>query len=433
MSSENGGPSLERTLVEDSSTSLSAPAPAPAPAPPAAASSASPATLGPGTASADDLGLSLTQLNPDPFLEEFSPQASASDAKPRAAAASNVAKLLAALDIDVPPSAEVPIVATPPSGVSAVVAALNLAPQPAPVELGMVDLYAPPPSGDEAVPAPAGKAAGRARGAERDDEDEDEDRPARGRSLLIAGLASYASAVTLGLIWVLWSHRAAREVVGVEADPFPAVRATSDPGHRAGESGKSVPPEPLPANRIVSLGETIDVGSLRVMPLDVSLGPVILVREFHPSEKRLGGEDALRLRIRLENRSSDWHLVPLDEAFIRERGRGIRDSFIVAGSSRHLEMFPLAVVSEWSIRGQEFRLLGPGESYETLVVSAPGVADRLAREMTWRLRLRVDVNQTETLGVRFTREEIRMPAIRHDEELELQDLREPPDGPIRGR
>ena len=61
-------------------------------------------------------------------------------------------------------------------------------------------------------------------------------------------------------------------------------------------------------------------------------------------------------------------------------------------------MFPLAVESEWSIVGQEFRELKPGESYETVVVSAPDALDHVAPEMTWRLRLRTDINQTDDPG-----------------------------------
>ena len=112
------------------------------------------------------------------------------------------------------------------------------------------------------------------------------------------------------------------------------------------------------------------------------------------------------LKLRLKNLASDSILVPLDEAFIRERARGVRDSFIEAGPAQQIEMYPLAVVSEWSIAGQEFRELRPGESYETAVVSAPDALGAAAPEMTWRLRLRTDVNQTAVLGVRFQNRDI---------------------------
>jgi hypothetical protein len=227
-------------------------------------------------------------------------------------------------------------------------------------------------------------------------------------------LFSYASAVTIGLIWVLWGHRIAREREGVETDPFPATETAADPGHRADQSRKLSPPPPLPADRIIKLGQTVRLGALEVTPLDVAAGPVTLVHEVKSDEKRPGGDAALSLRLRLKNVSSDSILAPLDEAFIRERGRGIRDSFIETGPTRQIDMFPLAVVSEWSIVGQEFRLLRPGESYETRVVTAPDALAHLAPQMTWRVRLRTDVNQTETLGIGFGEDDIRKATGRSD-------------------
>jgi hypothetical protein len=231
----------------------------------------------------------------------------------------------------------------------------------------------------------------------------------------MALLFSYASAVTIGLIWVLWSHRLPRE--SVEADPFPPADTATDPGHRADQSRKLVPPPPLPDDRIAKLGQTVRLGSLEVTPLEITTGTVSLVREINRAEKRQGGEGALLLKLRLKNVSSDSILVPLDEAFLRERGRGIRDSFVETGPIAQIDMFPLAVVSEWSIVGQEFRELRPGESYETEVVSAPDAIAHLVPEMTWRIRLRTDVNQTETLGVRFREKDIRKATGRGSEAL----------------
>jgi hypothetical protein len=120
------------------------------------------------------------------------------------------------------------------------------------------------------------------------------------------------------------------------------------------------------------------------------------------------------LSLRLRNRASDTILVPLDEAFLRSRERAIRDSYIEAGPRPIIEMYPLAVASEWSIAGQEFRELGPGEAYETRIVSAPGALDRVGPEMTWRLRLRTDLNQTQAVGIRFRDRDIRRPPHRDD-------------------
>jgi hypothetical protein len=267
--------------------------------------------------------------------------------------------------------------------------------------------YVAPPNGPIAS-APETLAAGDPKGAD-DDEIDDEDLPDHGINWPMALLASYASAVTLGLFWVLWSHRVARESPGVEPDPFRPAGAVLESGRRAGQSRKFVPPAPLPADRLVELGQTIRLGMLEVTPLEISSGTVILNREIRQHEARPGGDDALMLKLRLKNLSSDSILVPLDEAFLRPRAQGVRDSFVEAGQARQIEMFPLAVVSEWSIDGQEFRELNPGESYETLVVSAPGAVGRLdpTRAMTWRIRLRVEVNQTQALGIQFRAQDVR--------------------------
>ena len=115
----------------------------------------------------------------------------------------------------------------------------------------------------------------------------------------------------------------------------------------------------------------------------------------------------MSLRLRLKNLSTDSILVPLDEAFLRERQAWDPRQLHRDGPDAQIDMFPLAVESEWSIVGQEFRELRPGESYETQVFTAPDALGRLAPEMTWRVRLRTDINQTETLGVRFREDEIR--------------------------
>ncbi len=70
-------------------------------------------------------------------------------------------------------------------------------------------------------------------------------------------------------------------------------------------------------------------------------------------------------------------------------------------------MYPLAPASELSIVGQEFRKLKPGESYVTLIVSAPDAVKLTSPEMTWRIRLRTGIDRTDIVGVRFRNSEIR--------------------------
>ncbi len=220
-------------------------------------------------------------------------------------------------------------------------------------------------------------------------------------------LASYASAVTLGLLWVLWTGRKLPESAGID-EINPAADARPDPGSRADHSRRIAPPSPIPAKHIATLGKTIRLGQIEVTPLAVSAGPVVLERNFAGKETKTGGENALVLRLRVRNVSKDLVLAPLDEAFLRDRPRAAPDSFIeTSAGETTIAQFPLALESEWSIVGQEFRDLKPGDGFESIVVSAPDALARKSPEMTWRIRLRTDLNHTDVLGVRFGENEIK--------------------------
>ncbi len=270
--------------------------------------------------------------------------------------------------------------------------------------LGLVQSVPRPQPGAPFLSA-AKSAAPKKKEEEEVGEDED-DMPPRGASWPFMLLLSYASAVTIGLIWVLWDGRKSHES---DDDLFPPANtaSTPDPGRRADLSRKVVTPPPITADHLTTLGKTLRMGSLEATPLGVSSGLVKLQRTFDSVQDREGGGNALRLELRLKNISTDAIFTPLDEAFLRERDRGILDSLIVTSDGRQIEMFPLAVASEWSILGQEFRELRPGESYVTEIVSAPDIQDRKPLEMTWRVRLRTGINKTEMMGVRFREDEIK--------------------------
>ena len=238
---------------------------------------------------------------------------------------------------------------------------------------------------------------------EEDDEEYDENESPRGASWPFILLLSYASAVTIGLIWVLWGGLKIRES---QEDDFPAASTAPDPGRRADLSRKVASPPSIASDHRTTLGKPLRMGLLEATPLGISLGKVRLQRSFDPAQGRDGGDNALRLKLRLENVSTDAIFFPLDEAFLRENERRQLDSSIETSDGLQIEMFPLAVASEWSIVGQEFRELKPGQSYETEVVSAPDVQGHVTPEMTWRLRLRTGINQTDTMGVRFREDQI---------------------------
>jgi hypothetical protein len=345
--------------------------------------------------SGDDLSLSLTHAPPDPMLGEFlAGSASPShelgghappDHEPERA---DVFNAIAALDL----GAEAPPV-TPTDPLAGI--HLHSTTQP--------KAHEPDPRHHAPHPQPA---AGKADDEEKvPDEDDDEDDEPRGVTWTTLLLASYASAVTIGLIWVLWTGRRVREDIG---EILPAADARPDPGERASKSRRLIPPPPIAADHLARLGATVLLGHIEATPLEIKPGSVRLERDFNGKERKPGGDNALLLRLRLKNVSTDLLLAPFDEAFVRDRPEADPDSFIETGEGLPaIAMFPLAVESEWSIPGQQFRLLKPGESLETLVVSVPDAVAKMTPEMTWRIRLRTDINHTEDLGVRFGRDDVK--------------------------
>ena len=151
------------------------------------------------------------------------------------------------------------------------------------------------------------------------------------------------------------------------------------------------------------------LNDLEITPLELREGPVELERTLAERKTRQGGKHALKLKIRFRNASQSAIFAPLDEGFIRERLRADPESFIESASGESIiAMFPLAVDSEWSITGQEFRELRPSESFESLIVSEPKAMDKLAPEMVWRIHLRTGIDQLGDFGLTFRPADIKL-------------------------
>lgn len=363
--------------------------------------------------SGDDLTASLTHVRPDPLLGEFAPRTES----PPAEDDSPLAHLADARR----PSEEAPDLGVvidrtePRADVMEALASLDRNDAPAagsaaPVHssdaLAGLDLGIPAPAATQSErPRPPQSTTARGVESRRDHEDEDEEPEPRGVSWTVLLLASYASAVTLGLVWVLWSGRKVREDV---PDVSPTADARPDPGRRADRSHRVEPPKPIPAEQTTTLKQAVRIGQIEVTPLDITSGTVVLERNFNGRETRRGGSRALKLRLRLKNVSTDTVLAPFDEAFVRERVGEVPDSYVETGDGGPvIALFPLAVESELSIVGQSFRELRPGEDFETVVVTVPDALVKMTSEMTWRVRLRTDVNHTDDLGVRFRPEDVK--------------------------
>lgn len=338
--------------------------------------------------SGDDLSVILTHATPDPLLGEFDqPLPSASD-DPIVHHSNHERRdalnALSSLELSATDMVKIPAGAGISPSSTEALASINFG-EPSP-----------------AARHPQKSVAGRQGSKQVDEEDESEP---RGIALSTLLLASYASAVTLGLIWVLWTGRRFRDPVDVE--PVPSVDARPDPGRRSQNARHVVPPLPIAAEHLTTLGKPVRLGEIEATPLAVTLGPVVLMRDFNKEQKKIADQNALKLRLRLKNLSSEIVLAPLDEDYLRSRPRTDPESYIeTAREGSTIGLYPLALQSEWSIVGQVFKELRPGESFESLVVSTPEVVDKLTSEMTWRIRLRTNINHTDDLGVRFLRENV---------------------------
>jgi hypothetical protein len=151
----------------------------------------------------------------------------------------------------------------------------------------------------------------------------------------------------------------------------------------------------------------IRIGGVEVTPIGIKVTRLDLVRSIEPIRRRREKLASLVLRLRLKNISKNDTFAPLELRFVREQASTLDRSMIATSPGQAINLFPLAVDSEWSIVGQKFTVLEPGKSVETLIASEPGAADRLTDLMTWHIRLRIAPYRTDVLGVRFNKDDVK--------------------------
>jgi hypothetical protein len=221
-------------------------------------------------------------------------------------------------------------------------------------------------------------------------------------------LLSYASILTLALMWLLWSGRVPRPAAPETPAPESAAaeKAAAEAPSRAAPSDAESPPPPLPAENVAALGKPIRLGDLQITPLSVEARTVELVRTIDSRARRRENE-CLVLQLGFLNLSKNQTFSPLDRLLVRDRELRSFDPYIATSEGPNIRLFPLALDSEWSILGQSFPVLAPGQSARTFIAAEPGSAGQPSDEMTWRLPLRIGVYRSDMLGVRFTKAEVR--------------------------
>ena len=216
-------------------------------------------------------------------------------------------------------------------------------------------------------------------------------------------LLSYASAVTLALGWTLYRNRGDRRPT--RPDLFPAEIATPVVSN-LGERSRRVPElKPIAPDRLIALGSSRQIDALLVEPLAVERKNLTLERVNFAgkTERRDGGKQAVLLRVRLQNCSTDRVFAPVDPAFVRGRSDDVYETLLVLDDGRKIYPDPLAVSSEWTVAGESFADLRPGETREVTFATEPNAPAGIENQRgVWRIKLRTG---TETRpGVETTAE-----------------------------
>lgn len=278
-----------------------------------------------------------------------------------------------------------------------------------PVDLA-ADSIIVPPEADDAAATPFGDAAPVRQADGNQAQGRLSSRAPRRTGLGRVLLISYASAMTIACLWLVWLLRS-RESEAPAAPPEQprALRRLGSGDAYVGPRLHAPPRSPITADRTTRLHQPLPIGAIELVPLEVRSTSVTLER-LDPDGRRSvrdGGGGVLVLRLRLRNTSEDQVFAPLDEALLRIADQRLPECFIETGEGR-IDAYPLSAGSEWGIVGQEFRELKPGEVVETFVASDEGALARAADAMTWRLRLRTGPAEesVDVVAVQFRRDQI---------------------------
>ncbi len=216
--------------------------------------------------------------------------------------------------------------------------------------------------------------------------------PSRRPALLLIVLVSYASAVTIALVYLYARYR----------DPSPHVLESLPdvPPLREGEVQIVPVDAPMPVGHTLRLGESQRFGNVRVEALRVERGPAAFAHFSGQSRQpRQPTEPVLKLWLRFTNAAPDQAIAPLDPRLVfsrRYNSRGMTEAknFVCRADDKARRgplvfLYDHPVTSEWDFVGQQLgHVLQPGESFETYVPSAEEGLDQLMGELLWRVHFR---------------------------------------------
>lgn len=240
--------------------------------------------------------------------------------------------------------------------------------------------------------------------------------PREKHNLLLVALASYASAVTLALLYLLF-HQATAQPSQLEN--LPDVKPLQE-----GEVQLVPIDAEMPPGHTLTLGQSQRFGNIVIEPLDVVCEPLAFVHYSGREDMtRPDSEPVVKLRVRFTNVSQDQVIAPLDGQLLFTRiyspktGRTRANQFVCSQATKHAGGDPVFVydyspTDEFDMADQQLgRVLQPGESYETYIPTTEDALDSLDGELIWRVHFRKGYSPhgfgvTTVVEVTFDRESI---------------------------
>ncbi len=221
--------------------------------------------------------------------------------------------------------------------------------------------------------------------------------------LLILLLTSYASAVTLGLVALLMSHRGG---TAHELESLPDIKPLEENEFRFAPQKMDMPP-----GHTLELGQSVRFGNIRVEPLRVTRGPVEFVHFTGGNEKRPASAPVLKLWLQLTNESTDQLIAPLDailmltRSYQSESDTLLTNNFVRSQDAEDSQAEPLPILdhpqtSEWDLKDQQLgHRLKPGESMVTYIPTQPLEGRVLEGPLFWRMHFRKGYHDPSGHGV----------------------------------
>jgi hypothetical protein len=222
--------------------------------------------------------------------------------------------------------------------------------------------------------------------------------PTVSRKLFVL-VASYASAITIALIWSLLSDKSH------QLESLPDLRTLGDDELEFVGFETS-----LPSGHTLALNETRRFGDVLVTPLRVTREPIRFEHYENKTATRPPTDQVLKLWLKFENVSSDVAFPPYDAALMSRRAQAEPES---AGAKANtflcrtdkprttenvLLNYEHQRDSEWNIAQQPTEPLPPGAALTTFVASAEQ-PPALNGDLVWRIQFRKGINRSSRKGV----------------------------------